>query len=219
MRAANQADAQGRSYAVRTLARVLDVSASGYYDWRDREPSARAVDNALLSDRIEQIHGDSKAIYGEPKIRAELRDESVPEHDAKFAAVGKHRVARLMRARGLQGVCKRRSYTVTTQRNTKARPAPDLVERAFVADAPNQLWVADMTYVPTWAGFIYLAIVLDVWSRRIVGWAIGETMCSDLVISALNMALSMRSPDSVIHHSDQGSQYTSLASPPFQRSV
>ena len=211
MRAANQADAQGRSYAVRTLARVLDVSASGYYDWRDREPSARAVDNALLSDRIEQIHGDSKAIYGEPKIRAELRDESVPEHDAKFAGVGKHRVARLMRARRLQGVCKRRSYTVTTQSNKRARPAPDLVERAFVADAPNQLWVADMTYVPTWAGFIYLAIVLDVWSRRIVGWAIGETMCSDLVISALNMALSMRSPDSVIHHSDQGSQYTSLA--------
>ena len=93
-----------------------------------------------------------------------------------------------MRTRGLQGVCKRHSYTVTTVRNKKARRAPDLVERAFVADAPNQLWVADMTYVPTWAGFIYLAVVLDVWSRRIVGWAIGETMTSDLVISALNMA-------------------------------
>ena len=114
-----------------------------------------------------------------------------------------------MRARGLKGVCKRRSYTVTTERNKRARPAPDLVERAFVADAPNQLWVADMTYVPTWAGFIYLAIVLDVWSRRIVGWAIGETMSSDLVISALNMALSMRVPNGgarLIHHSDQGSQ-------------
>ena len=215
MRAANQADVQvtpqARSYPIRTLARLLDVSTSGYYDWRDREPSARAVNNELLSDRVEQIHEASKAIYGEPKIRAELLDASAPEHDAKFAAVGKHRVARLMRARGLRGVCKRRSYTVTTDRNTKARPAPDLVERAFVADAPNQLWVADMTYVPTWAGFIYLAVVLDVWSRRIVGWAIGETMTSDLVISALNMALSMRSPQGVIHHSDQGSQYTSLA--------
>ncbi len=214
MRAANQADAQGRSYAVRTLAKVLDVSASGYYDWRDRGPSTRAVDNEQFGDRIAQIHGNSKAIYGEPKIRAELRDESVPEHDAKFAGVGKRRVARLMRARCLQGVCKRRSYTVTTERSKRARPAPDLVERAFVADAPNQLWVADMTYVPTWAGFIYLAVVLDVWSRRIVGWAIGETMEAALVISALNMALSMRVPNGgagLIHHSDQGSQYTSLA--------
>ena len=214
MRAANQADAQDRLYPIRTLARVLDVSPSGYYDWRDREPSARALDNALLGEAILQIHGASKAIYGEPKIRAELRDESVPEHDAKFANVGKHRVARLMRARGLQGVCKRRSYTVTTERNKKARPAPDRVERAFVADAPNQLWVGDMTYVPTWAGFISLAIVLDVWSRRIVGWAIGETMEAALVVSALNMALSMRVPNGgsgLIHHSDQGTQYTSLA--------
>ena len=145
MSVANQADAQGRSYPVRTLAKVLDVSASGYYDWHDREPSARALDNELLSDRIEQIHEASKAIYGEPKIRAELRDASVPEHGAKFAGVGKHRVARLMRARQLRGVCKRRSYTVTTERNKTARPAPDLVERAFVADAPNPLWVADMT--------------------------------------------------------------------------
>ena len=112
-----------------------------------------------------------------------------------------------MRARGLQGVCKRRSYTVTTERNKGARPAPDLVERDFVANAPNPLWVADMTYVPTWVGFSYLAVVLDVWSRRIVGWAIGETMSSGLVISALNMALSMRVPNGgagLIRHSDQG---------------
>ena len=214
MRAANQADAQDRSYPIRTLARVLDVSPSGYYDWRDREPSTRAVDNELLSEAILQIHEASKAIYGEPKIRAELWDETTPGHDAKFASVGKHRVARLMRSKGIVGVCKRRSYTVTTERNHRARPAPDRVERAFVADAPNQLWVGDMTYVPTWAGFISLAIVLDVWSRRIVGWAIGETMEAALVISALNMALSMRVPNGgagLIHHSDQGTQYTSLA--------
>ena len=149
MSVANQAYAQGRSYPTRTSARLLDVSAGGYYEWRDREPSARAVDHEPLSDRIAQIQGDSKAIYGEPKIRAALGNESAPEHDAQFADVGKHRVARLMRARGLQGVCKRRSYAVTTERNKKARPAPDWVERAFAADAPNQLRVADMTYVPT----------------------------------------------------------------------
>ena len=139
MSAANQADAQaaGRSYPIRTLASVLGVSTSGYYDWRDREPCARVVDNERLSEAIVQIHGASKAIYGEPKIRAELRDDSVAGHDVEFSHVGKHRVARLMRARGLQGVCKRRSYTVTTERNKKVRPAPDLAERAFAADAPK----------------------------------------------------------------------------------
>jgi putative transposase len=100
---------------------------------------------------------------------------------------------------------------VTTRRDERQRPAPDLVKREFIAAGPNELWVADMTYVPTWAGFIFLAVVLDVWSRRIVGWAIGEQMTADLVLAALNMALHQRKPDSVIHHSDQGSQYTSIA--------
>jgi putative transposase len=100
---------------------------------------------------------------------------------------------------------------VTTRRDQRQRPAPDLVKREFVADGANQLWVADMTYVPTWAGFIFLAVVLDVWSRRIVGWAIGEQMTADLVLAALNMALQQRKPEGVIHHSDQGSQYTSVA--------
>ena len=90
-------------------------------------------------------------------------------------------------------------------------PAPDLVNREFTADGPNQLWVADMTYIPTWAGFIYLAVVVDVWSRRIVGWSFGETMTAELVLAALNMALTLRKPEGVIHHSDQGSQYTSIA--------
>ena len=185
MTATHQANAQGCAYARRTFGNVLKVSAIGRYDWRDREPSARAVANERLGDRIEQIHEWSKAIYGEPKIRTERGDHSVAAHDAEFAGLGKHRVARLMRARRLHGVCKRRSYTVTTERNKKARPAPDLVERAFVAD---------MTYVPMWVGFTYLAVVLEVRSRRIVGWAIGETKTSDLVISALNMALSKRTP-------------------------
>jgi putative transposase len=116
-------------------------------------------------------------------------------------------VARLMRQAGLRGVSRRRSFVVTTQRDPKQRPAPDLVNRRFVAQAPNQLWVADITYVPTWAGFVFLAIVLDVWSRRIVGWAIGEEITTpDLVLAALNMAIAQRRPRTVIHHSDQGSQ-------------
>lgn len=132
-----------------------------------------------------------------PACRAELGEQGV--------RVGGKRIARLMRAAELHGVSKRRGFVVTTQRDTKQCPAPDLVKREFKADGPNQLWVADMTFVPTWAGFIYLAIVLDVWSRRVVGWSIGERMLTDLVLAAPNMALAQRKPCGVIHHSDQGS--------------
>jgi putative transposase len=138
-----------------------------------------------------------------PRVRAELIDQGL--------VVSRKRVAALMRQHGIRGISRRRGFTVTTRRDTRQRPAPDLVQRKFEADGPNQLWVADMTYVPTWAGFIYLAVVLDVWSRRIVGWAIGENMTAELVLAALNMALQQRKPSEVIHHSDQGSQYTSIA--------
>jgi putative transposase len=195
---ANQAD-----FPVRKLCRVLQVSPSGYYAWQQRPPSPRSLDDAVLTERIRAIHIASDENYGSPNIHAELRDEGT--------RVGRKRVARLMRAAGLRGVSRRRGFVVTTQRDPKQRPAPDLVNRQFVAEAPNQLWVADMTYVPTWAGFLFLAIVLDVWSRRIVGWAIGETMTADLVLAALNMAITQRRPAAVIHHSDQGSQYTSVA--------
>jgi putative transposase len=124
---------------------------------------------------------------------------------AQGTAVSRKRVARLMRRAQLRGVS-RRGFVVTTERNPRQRPAPDLVNRRFVADAPNRLWVADMTYVPTWSGFIYLAIVLDVWSRRVVGWSIGERMTAELVLAALSMAVQRRQPDGAIHHSDQGSQ-------------
>jgi putative transposase len=195
---ANQADAN-----VRTMCRVLQVSAGGYYAWRDRAPSQRAIDNAVLSERIRAVHAASDATYGMPRVRAELIDQGLK--------VSRQRVARLMRCAHIRGVSRRRGFVVTTQRDERQRPAPDLVKREFKAEAANQLWVADMTYVPTWAGFIYLAVVLDVWSRRIVGWAIGEQMTSDLVLAALNMALQQRKPKGVIHHSDQGSQYTSIA--------
>ena len=195
---ANQAD-----LPVRTMCRMLQVSASGYYAWQGRPPSQRALDDAVLTERIRAIHAASDANYGSPNIQAELRDEGT--------RVGRKRVARLMRVAGLRGVSRRRGFVVTTRRDPKQRPAPDLVNRKFVAEGPNQLWVADMTYVPTWAGFIYLAMVLDVWSRRVVGWAIGDHMTADLVLAALNMAITQRRPKGVIHHSDQGSQYTSVA--------
>jgi putative transposase len=188
---------------VRTMCRVFKVSASGYYAWCDRAPSRRAIDNAVLTERIRSVHAESDATYDIPRVRAELIDQGV--------VVSHRRVARLMRAAHLRGVSRRRVFVVTTRRDKDKQPAPDLVKCKFKADAANRLWVADMTYVPTWAGFIYLAIVLDVWSRRIVGWAIGEQMTSELVLGALNMALQQRKPEGVIHHSDQGSQYTSIA--------
>jgi putative transposase len=188
---------------VHTMCRVLDVSASGYYAWRERPPSRRTIENAVLTERIRTIHADSDATYGMPRVRAELAEQGT--------AVGRKRVARLMRSARIRGVSRRRGFIVTTQRDQRQRPAPDLVNRRFVADAPNRLWVADMTYVPTWAGFIYLAVVLDVWSRRVVGWSLSEAMTAELVLAALDMALKQRRPKDVIHHSDQGSQYTSIA--------
>jgi putative transposase len=185
------------------MCRVLQVSASGYYAWSDRPPSRRAIEDAVAIERIRNIHADSDSTYGMPRVRAELVEQGLK--------ISGKRVARLMRSNAIRGVSRRRGFVVTTQRDQRQRPAPDLVKREFKADGPNQLWVADMTYVPTWAGFIYLAVVLDVWSRRIVGWAIGEQMTAELVLAALNMALQQRRPAGVIHHSDQGSQYTSVA--------
>jgi transposase InsO family protein len=139
----------------------------------------------------------------QPRVRAELIDQG--------QRVSRKRIARLMRRAGLRGVSRRRGFTVTTQRDRAQPQAPDLVRRRFVAETPNALWVADMTYVPTWAGFIFLAVVIDAWSRCVVGWAIGERMTAELVLAALNMALEERRPNAVIHHSEQGCQYTSVA--------
>lgn len=195
---ANQAD-----FPVRTMCRVLKISASGYYAWREREPSRRAIQNAVLTERIRAAHAASDGTYGRDRIRAELPDQGL---------VANHKcIARLMRLAGVRGVSRRRGYVVATRREAGQAHAPDLVQRRFVASGPNQLWVADMTYVPTWAGFIFLAVVIDVWSRRVVGWSIGEHMRTELVLAALNMALKTRKPDGVIHHSDQGSQYAALA--------
>jgi putative transposase len=188
-------------HGVRPLCRALGVSASGYYAWLEREPSARTKADAELTRKIHVIHEESRCTYGVPRVHAVLAAEGV--------AVGKKRVARLMKAAALEGISRRRKYKST--RDKDARPAPDLVDRTFEATAPNKLWVADITYVPTWAGFLYLAVVLDVFSRRVVGWAMDTHLRAELVIDALDMAVAQRRPSAVIHHSDQGCQYTSLA--------
>lgn len=194
---ANQA-----TWPIATMARLLGVSASGFYVWRQRAPSAHARSDADLSARIRAIYAGSRGTYGMPRVHAELVEQGIH--------VARKRVARLMRIAGLRGVS-RRKWITTTQRQAGARAAPDLVQRHFNADAPNRLWVADATFVPTRAGFLYLAVVLDVFSRRIVGWAMGHHLRTKLMLKALDMALAQRHAKGVIHHSDQGCQYTSLA--------
>ena len=189
-------------YPIRTMCRVLGVAAAGYYAWRRRSPSPRAVAERALLRRIRTIHAVSQGTYGVPRIHAELEAEGV--------SVGRKRIARLMRSAGLAGISRRRRPR-TTMREPSARPAPDLVQRRFAAAGPDRLWVADISYVPTLAGFLYLAVVLDAFSRRIVGWAMASHLRTELVLNALEMAIAQRKPDKVIHHSDQGSQYTSLA--------
>ena len=185
------------------MCKTLKVSASGFYDWSQRPLSQRQQANATLTTQIRAAFVASDETYGMPRIRAELQDAGI--------VASRKRIARLMRLAQIRGVSRRRSFCVTTERDVRHRPAPDLVKREFMATDINQLWVADMTYIPTWAGFLYLSVVIDVYSRKVVGWAFGERMTSDLVIQALNMALMTRKPESVIHHSDQGSQYTSIA--------
>jgi putative transposase len=195
---ANQA-----SFPIAVMARVLGVSEAGYYAWRQRPASAHASADAALLKRVRTIHASSRETYGAPRVHAELR--------AGGEKHGRKRIARLMRAAGLVGASRRRNGVTTTRRDPDARPAPDLVDRDFTATAPNQLWVADITFVPTANGFLYLAVVMDAWSRKIVGWAMATHLRAELVVDALEMAIGQRRPGDVIHHSDQGSQYTSLA--------
>lgn len=151
---------------------------------------------------MKAIHEMSDGTYGAPRIRAELADVDGRRINLK-------RVARLMRQAGIAGVS-RRKFCVTTVRDG-APPAEDLVERNFAADGPNKLWVADITYLPTWAGFLYLAVVIDVWSRKVVGWSMATHLKTELVLAALDVAVAQRQPQSVVLHSDHGTQYTSIA--------
>jgi len=185
------------------MCRVLKISRSGYYAWYDRPLSVRTRRDLWLTGKIEEIHRRSHGVYGSPMIHAELADDY-------RVRVGRKRVARLMRKAGLRGASLRRFVITTTSDPTAKRP-PDLVERRFYADGPNRLWVADITFIPTWSGFLYLAMVLDVYSRRVVGWAMETHLRTELILAALEMALVQRRPKGVIHHSDPGCQYTSYA--------
>ncbi len=193
---------QKASFHIATMARVFGVSKSGFYARRRRPRSLRALANEVLADMITTIHQESRGTYGAPRVQAELRI-------AQGVHCSRKRIARIMRQQGLQGVSRRRSIR-TTVRDETATAAPDLVRRDFRATRPNKLWVADITYVPTLQGFLYLACVLDACTRRCVGWAMRTTLATEIVTAALDMAILRTRPAAgLIHHSDHGSQYTS----------
>jgi len=183
------------------MCEVLGVSPSGFHAWRQRPRSRRAHEDDALTTQIRTFHELSDGTYGSPRILKDLLEADL--------RVGRKRVARLMVEAGLRGVCRRRRFRTTTPGSEPV--SLDLVQRKFEATGPDQLWVADITFVPTWSGFLFLAVVMDVWSRRIVGWSMANHLRTELVLDALEMAIQRRQPRNVIHHSDQGCQYTSYA--------
>jgi putative transposase len=196
--------AKRTEHSVKTMCRVLEVSRSGFHAWAKRAPSPRALKDARLTERIRQIHAEHRQVYGSPRIHAELVM-------ACGERVGRKRVERLMRQAGISGLVARKRGR-TTVRVPGVRVCEDLVDRAFMAAAPDRLWVADITYLRTWEGWLYLVAVQDVYSRRIVGWAMDSHMRTELVTDALQMALTRRRPaPGLIWHSDQGGQFVSLA--------
>jgi putative transposase len=196
--------AKKAEHSIKTMCRVLGVSRSGFHAWEGRAPSARRLEDERLLVRIRSIHDENRRVYGSPRVHAEL-------HLADGVRVGRKRVERLMREAGLSGLVARRRGR-TTIRVSGVRVSEDLVDRAFLASAPNRLWVADITYLRTWEGWLYLVAVQDVFSRRIVGWSMADHMRTELVTDALQMAIAQRRPaPGLIWHSDQGSQFVSLA--------
>jgi putative transposase len=194
--------AEKANHSISLMCRLLGVSRSGFHAWQRRPPSDRALADAWLGERIATIHRASRGTYGARRVHAALRQEGI--------RVGRKRVERLMRAWRLTGAVPRKRAK-TTIRVPGVRPAADLVGRDFVPAAPNQLWVADIKYLPTAAGWVYLAAVVDCFSRRVVGWSMRDDLHAELVVDALKMAVARRQPGpGVIHHSDQGSQYVSL---------
>ena len=187
-------DAEKARFPVSMLCKVLKVSKSGYYAWRNRPPSKRSREDAALTERILEVHRGSRDTYGYPRVHAELR--------ALGVRCGRRRVARLMREAGIRG-CMRGRKRRTTRRDPRATPAPDLVKRNFRAAAPDKLWTADITYLHTDEGFLYLAFVLDVYSRKVVGWSMASHLRAELVVDALEMAVWRRKPAvGLVHHSD-----------------
>jgi len=198
-------EAEKAQHPVSLLCSVLGVTRAGYYAWRWRGPSRRVLGDAELAPLIGRVFVESLETYGAPRVHAELRET----HGIR---VGRKRVARLMRQLELEGVSRRGKRRRTTIPDPAAAPAPDLVGRRITAARPNELWLADITYLPTREGWLFLAVVLDVYSRRIVGWSMRNDLKAELVVDALGMAVTRRKPPAgVVHHSDRGSQYTSLA--------
>ncbi len=196
-------EAEKANHSVPMLCRLLGVSRSGYYAWRNRPPSERARFDAVLLEKIETIHRNSRATYGAPRVHAELRAIGI--------RCGRKRVARLMRRAKLKG-CLRGRRMRTTHRRALQQVAPDLVGRNFASEEPDRLWVADITYVRSREGFVYLAFILDACSRRVVGWSMATHLRAELVVDALQMAIARRKPaPGLVHHSDRGAQYTSLS--------
>ena len=188
---------------VRAMCRILGSSSSGYYAWLKRPPSLRARRDAVLRRQVHLSWKNSRRTYGRRRIHADLR--------ARGERVSQKRIARLMREMGISGASHRRKKMVTARRSTAARPAPDLVNGDFRASTHDELWVADITHVPTQAGWLYVAVVLDAWSRSVVGLAAATHVRTELVEQALAMAVQRRRPTDVVHHSDRGTQYTSRA--------
>ena len=194
-------DRRRQQYAVNMMCRVLKVSRSGDYAWRVRPESDRDKTDRVLTGALRRLHAKSKGVYGSPKLVAELKDEGY--------CYGRRKVARLMRLAGLRG-CPKRRFRVTTKRDPSHPAAANLLKQDFTAQAPNQRWASDITFISTHQGWLYLAVVMDLYSRRIVGWSMSRWINRHLVIDALSMAIGARQPDHLlIHHSDQGSQYTS----------
>ncbi len=197
-------DEEKTHHSVSRLASVLGVSRAGYYASKKRGVSLRKTEDEKLKGLIAEIHASSRGIYGAPRIHAELAQ-------AYGIHVGRKRVARLMRESGIQGVS-RRGKRRTHKRSPEVPAAPDLVRRNFTAKRPDELWVADITYIPTWEGWLYLAAIVDACTRKCCGWSMRNNLSADLVIDALGMAVTRNKPcGGTIHHSDRGSQYRSLS--------
>ena len=193
-------EAEKAEHSISRLCKVLDVTRQGFYAWRRRGPSLRHLGDQELKKLIVTIYDGSHQTYGAVRITDELRED----HQVR---VGRKRVARLMRDLRVQGVSRRGKKPRTTVADAKAPPAPDLVERQFVAERPNRLWLADITYVPTLEGYLFLGVVMDMYSRKIVGWSMRDDLKAELVVDALAMAVTRRRPPAgLVHHSDRGSQ-------------
>ena len=196
-------DAHKKTWPLRLMCKVMDVSSSGYYEWRRRPESAQELSNRKLDEEIGKVYGEHKQRYGVPRVTEELKERGLQ--------CSENRIARRMQKLGLKGI-QAKKFKRTTDSNHDKPVAPDLIEQDFTALAPNQKWVSDLTYVWTDEGWLYLAVIMDLYSRAIIGWSMGKRMTQQLMCDALTMALFRRGfPKGVIIHSDRGSQYCSTA--------